>query len=78
MAEHNTALESEVLSRLADGPRSSRELGVDAMLLRGMESAGLIRVDPDPWPDEYVPGNPLIARLPTDDSRWPGWDRWNR
>lgn len=67
-----------VLSALAAGPRSSRELGMSPDLLREMAATGLILLDPDAFPDEAVPGNPLIARLPSDTTRWPGWDRWNR
>lgn len=66
-----------VLAALADGPKSSRELGVHAADLWKMEAVGLIRLDPDRWPNEYVPGNPLVARLPDDDRRWPGWKDWN-
>lgn len=66
-----------VRESLVDGPKSSRELDVDPADLRIMEGLGMIVLDPDRFPDEYVPGNPLVARLPGDERRWPGWARWN-
>lgn len=80
--------EHPILSALRAGPRSTRELAGDlagehgdpmkvrdaVMRLQGM---GLVETDPDRWPDEYVPGNPLVVRLPGDTTRWPGWERWN-
>lgn len=66
-----------VLTMLADGPKSSRELGVLTPLLKGMAEDGIVSIDPDHFPDEYVAGNPFIARLPGDDRPWPGWEKWN-
>lgn len=68
---------TDVLAALADGPRSSDELGVHAADLWKFEARGLIVLDPDQFPDRYVPGNPLIARLPGDERPWPGWKDWN-
>lgn len=67
----------DVLDALASGPKSSTELPVTDHQLREMKEAGLIAIDPDRFPGEYVPGNPLIARLPSDERTWPGWSRWN-
>jgi hypothetical protein len=67
----------DVLEALVDGPKSSRELGVGRDILRSLEADGLVEFDPDRFPDDYVPGNPLIARLPGDEREWPGWARWN-
>lgn len=66
-----------VLGALRDGPKSSSEIGCSPAFLRGMEANGLIKIDPDRFPDRYVPGNPLVARLPDDERPWPGWRRWN-
>lgn len=66
-----------VLTELADGPKSSRELNVAPEFLRELKRDGSIKIDPDRWPDEYVPGNPMIARLPECDRPWPGWSEWN-
>jgi hypothetical protein len=67
----------EVLAALRDGPKSSVELAADVDFLRVLETARDIAIDPDRWPDEYVPGNPLVCRLPGDKRRWPGWGAWN-
>lgn len=70
-----------IVAALQDGPKSSRELGLDPLTgiagLREIEATGAIALDPDRFPDEYVPGNPLVARLPGDDRPWPGWRRWD-
>jgi hypothetical protein len=66
-----------VLAALADGPKSSSELACDTGFLRAMEEDGLVTIDADRFPDDHVPGNPFIARLPGDDQCWPGWARWN-
>lgn len=76
MSDPETERRERVLASLADGPKSSRELGVDVGFLRVLETAKDVSIDPDRWPDEYVPGNPLIARLPDDERHWPGWARW--
>lgn len=70
----------EVLVALESGPLSSDELRVEPRFLAGMAVKGLVEIDPDPWPDEFVPGNPYIARLPGDKSEWPGWKKygWRR
>lgn len=62
-----------VLDALKDGPKSSDEIGCSTGFLDAMMLAGLVEIDPDPWPDEFVPGNPYIARLPGDTGEWPGW-----
>lgn len=68
---------SVVLRQLRLGPRSSRELGIAVDTLWLLEAEGTIAIDPDRFPDEYVPSNPLIARLHSDGRPWPGWKRWN-
>jgi hypothetical protein len=65
------------LDALADGPKSTSELQLDPEFVRAMERDGLVAIDPDRWPDEYVPGNPMVVRLPGDERPWPGWKRWN-
>lgn len=78
MANEVTVTEREaVLAALADGPMSSDELGVSVALLREMEADGEVKIDPDMFPDRFVPGNPFIARLPECDCPWPGWKAWN-
>lgn len=66
-----------VLRQLQLGPRSSKELGVAPDTLRLLRDDGTIAIDPDRFPGEYVPGNPLVCRLPDDDRPWPGWEKWN-
>lgn len=77
-----------VVQALAAGPKSNRELQAAGALgnlppfeciaaLRALEADGVVVIDPDQFPDEYVPGNPLVVRLPGDDQPWPGWARWN-
>ena len=66
-----------IKASLANGPRSSRELNVSAQDLRSLAAQGVISIDPDRWPNNYTPGNPLIARLPDDERPWPGWRHWN-
>ncbi len=68
---------AEVLEALRDGPKSCRELECDTGFLRAMAGDGLVTLDPDRFPDQHVPGNPLIGRLPGDTRPWPGWSRWN-
>lgn len=65
---------------LASGPKSIQDLGLsvsDVPALRELEATGRIVIDPDMWPDEFVPGNPMVLRLPGDETRWPGWKEWN-
>lgn len=69
---------AEVIDALQDGPKSSDELGCDTGFLRAMEADGLVTIDPDAFPDEFVPGNPFIARLPGDERPWPHWSRFRR
>jgi hypothetical protein len=64
-----------VLDALRNGPKSSDETGCSPEFLRQMEAQGLVEVDPDRFPDEYVPGNPFIARLPGDKRPW-HWRGW--
>lgn len=71
------AARDTVLAALQDGPKSSDELGVHAADLWKLAAWDLITLDPDRFPGRYVPGNPLIARLPGDDRPWPGWRHWN-
>jgi hypothetical protein len=71
------ALVPSLLENLEQRPYSSRELGWVTSALRAVEKAGLIELDPDRFPEEYVPGNPLVARLPGDTRPWPGWKHWN-
>lgn len=71
-----------ILRALSGGPMSCRELdralgGVHAADLWKLEATRKIVLDPDRFPGEYVPGNPLIARLPDDARPWPGWAAWN-
>jgi hypothetical protein len=49
---------------------------VRSEVLRALAAEGSITLDPDRFPDEYVPGNPLIARLPGDERPWSGWEEW--
>lgn len=67
------------MNALKTGPKASRELRVSVEMLIEMQKDGLINIDPDRFPDEYVPCNPMIARLPCDISAWPGWESegWN-
>lgn len=65
-----------VLAALAGGPKASHELGASAEYLQALAALGHVTIDPDPWPDEYVPGNPLVVRLPDDQRPWPGWRDW--
>lgn len=67
----------ELCKALEQGPKSSRELGVSPEVLRGYAGMGVVRLDPDAFPDEYVPFNPLVVRLPHDERPWPGWKAWN-
>lgn len=79
-SEVSREVRRRVLTALRHGPKSSSELGLDLdgiRLLRALEAEGTIAIDPDRFPDEYVPGNPLVCRLPGDETRWPGWARWN-
>ena len=66
-----------ILRALRYGPKSSKQLVVRPEVLRALAAEGSIALDPDRWPDEYVPGNPLVARLPGDDRDWEGWATWN-
>ena len=70
-------LEDFIQKRLEDGPKSSRELEIPPEQLRLLAEKGLVVIDPDRWPDEYVPGNPMVVRLPGDERPWPGWKEWN-
>ncbi len=82
-----TPLQKSIVSRqlrkvLADGPKSTRELadlGIPLERKMGEElvADGVIKVDPDRFPDDFVPGNPLVVRLPDDKRQWPGWKNWN-
>ena len=53
-----------VLAALQSGPMSASQLGVAVPVVRALEAEGAIAIDADAFPGEYVPGNPLIARLP--------------
>lgn len=64
-------------SVLAAGPKSTDEVGLEPDDARALAAIGVIEIDPDRWPDEYVPGNPMVLRLPGDERRWPGWKEWN-
>lgn len=66
-----------VLAALRHGPRSTRELGITPDLARSLADEGTIAVDPDRFPGEYVPFNPMVCRVPGDESDWAGWARWN-
>lgn len=68
---------ASVLRALRWGPKSTRELGIRVETARALAAEGTIACDPDRFPDEYVPGNPLVCRLPGDEKRWPGWEAWN-
>jgi hypothetical protein len=67
----------DVLAALADGPKSSGDLGCDTGFLRAMAEDGLVAIDPDRFPGEFVPGNPFVVRLPGDERPWPKWATWN-
>jgi hypothetical protein len=66
-----------VLAGLKNGPRSTTELGISVDLARALRVEGTIAIDPDRFPDEYVPHNPMVCRLPNDEAAWPGWSHWN-
>jgi hypothetical protein len=69
---------ARVMEVLAAGPMEHRELDRDlAEAAKALVESGEVTVDPDRWPDEYVPGNPYIYRLKGDERPWPGWSRWN-
>lgn len=70
-------MRASLVEKLKDGPRESRELGVSPEMLRAAAEEGFITIDPDAFPDDYVPFNPFIARLPGDTRSWEGWKRWN-
>lgn len=65
------------LRELKNGPKSTRELGITPQWARWLEGKEEVVIDPDRFPDEYVPGNPMILRLPGDERPWPGWEDWN-
>jgi hypothetical protein len=66
-----------VRSGLRNGPRSTKQLGLTTDLARALAAEGTIVIDPDRFPDEYVPFNPMVCRLPGDERGWPGWEAWN-
>lgn len=66
-----------ILEQLSDGPKSIRELGISSNHAFDLALDKLVTIDPDQFPGEYVPGNPMILRLPNDTRNWPGWKEWN-
>jgi hypothetical protein len=66
-----------IQTELIEGPKSTRELGIDVTDATELVEAGIVTIDPDMFPGEYVPGNPMILRLVGDDRPWPGWKKWN-
>lgn len=62
---------------LNDGPKSTLELEITPAEARALQEAGTVAIDPDRFPDEYVPKNPMVVRLPGDTRPWSGWTHWN-
>lgn len=86
--EGGCATVRDLLELLRDGPRSSAELMAGlglavaeaaglGYLLKRLELDEVVSLDADRFPDEYVPGNPLVVRLRGDGRGWEGWRGWN-